>query len=252
MEMIRRDLIRPNDWNVNAFDPDQYPKLVESIRGKGFMEPLKVMAALDRPGHYLLIDGYHRWKAAGELALTELPCEVWEVSAEEAKLRGLQLNYLRGQPVPDRLASLVHDLNREISLPDLAALLPWTEAQLRDSLELLKLPADLRQRVEAQAGAQSEKAPIPVTVVMLPQEHQLFEQAMARARKELGKGARRGGLWAHVCRRYLGHVQTTDDDPAPGEDEPDLTPEASTMELGEAGVEDDERVVLRPLGELGP
>jgi len=203
MQMIRREQIHPNDWNANAFDPENYPKLVESIRSKGLMEPLKVMAAPDRPGHYLLIDGYHRWKAAGELGLTELPCEVWEVTAEEAKLRGLQLNYLRGQPVPDRLASLVHDLNRELSLPGLAALLPWTEAQLRDSLQLLKLPADLRQRVEAQAGAQAAKAPIPVTVVMRPQEHEAFEQAMALARRELGKGARRGELWAHVCRGYL-------------------------------------------------
>jgi ParB/RepB/Spo0J family partition protein len=203
MQIIARDAIRPNDWNVNAFDPEQYPKLVESIREKGFLEPLKVMRDPAAPGQYLLIDGYHRWKAAGELGLAELPCEIWEISPEEAKIRGLQLNYLRGQPVPDRLAHLVHDLHRELTLEDLSGMLPWSTAQLRDSLELLKLPADLREQVEQQATARAEHAPIPVTVVMLPGEHQLFEEALARARDEMGKGARRGQLWAHVCRHYL-------------------------------------------------
>lgn len=122
--LIPRDRIHPNDYNVNDFDPADYPKLVESVRSWGLLEPLKVMCDPERTGHYLLLDGYHRWKAAGELALQELPCEVWRITAEEAKLRGLQLNYLRGQPVPDRLAHLIHDLNRELSLPDLASLLP--------------------------------------------------------------------------------------------------------------------------------
>jgi len=247
MEMIRRDLIHPNDWNVNAFDEANYPKLVDSIRSKGFMEPLKVTADPDRPGHYLLIDGYHRWKAAGELGIEELPCEVWEVSAEEAKLRGLQLNYLRGQPVPDRLASLVHDLNREMTLEDLASMLPWSQAQLRDSLELLKLPADLSRRLEEQVAAHAAQAPIPVTVVMLPMEHEAFERAMARAKQELGKGARRGELWAHICRCYLRPVEEPPRLGAPSATD-DGVPEGVE---GAAQAADGEPVgvLLRPLGE---
>lgn len=203
MQTIRRDRIRPNDWNVNAFDPEHYPKLVDSIRLNGLMEPIKVMPDPARDGHYLLIDGYHRWKAAAELGIEELLCEVWTISVEEAKIRGLQLNYLRGQPIPDRLANLVHDLNRSFSLDDLAAMLPWSEAQLRDSMELLRLPADLERRLEAEAAEQAARTPIPVTVVLMPQEHQAFEAAMARAETELGQGSRRGQLWSHVCRQYL-------------------------------------------------
>jgi len=247
MEPIGRGLIHPNDWNVNAFDEAHYPKLVESIRGKGFMEPLKVTRDPNRTGHYLLIDGYHRWKAAEELGIEELPCEVWEVSADEAKLRGLQLNYLRGQPVPDRLASLVHDLNRELSLDDLASMLPWSEAELRDSLELLKLPADLSRRLEEQVAAHSAQAPIPVTVVMLPREYDAFEAATARAKQALGRGARRGELWAHICRCYL----------RPAEEPPRLGAPSATDDGVPEGVEgaaqaaDGEPVgvLLRPLGE---
>ena len=203
MQIIARDLIHPNDWNVNAFDPTHYPKLVESIEQKGMMEPLKVTPDPQRQGEYLLVDGYHRWKAAEELGINELPCEVWEISLEEAKLRGLQLNYLRGQPVPDRLAGLVHDLHRTLSLDDLAAMLPWSMEQLRDSLELLKLPADLRQQVEARATQQAASAPIPVSMVLLPSEYETFEQAMARAQDELGGQPRRGQLLYKVCSEYL-------------------------------------------------
>ena len=202
-EMIARERIRPNDWNVNAFDAVNYPKLVESIREKGIMELLKVMPDPEREGDFLLVDGYHRWKAAGELGIEELPCEVWGIDAEEAKIRGLQLNYLRGQPVPARLASLVHDLNRTYAVDDLAKMLPWSASQLQDSLELLKLPADLETALQQQAARDAAEAPVPVTVVLLGKEHEQFEKAMSKAKEELGRSARRGQCLAEICAAYL-------------------------------------------------
>jgi ParB/RepB/Spo0J family partition protein len=202
-EMISRERIRPNEWNANAFDPANYPKLVESIREKGIMEPLKVMPDPDGEGDFLLVDGYHRWKAAGDLGLEELPCEVWHISPEEAKVRGLQLNYLRGQPVPVRLANLVHDLNRTYAVDDLAQMLPWSESQLRDSLELLKLPADLQGKLEEQAMREAAEAPVPVTVVLLGKEHDYFQRAMQQAKQRLGKGARRGECLATICSHFI-------------------------------------------------
>jgi ParB/RepB/Spo0J family partition protein len=219
-EMILRERIRPNDWNANAFDPANYPKLVESIRTTGIMEPIKVMCDPEREGDFLLVDGYHRWKAAGDLDFQEVPCEVWDVSPEEAKVRGLQLNYLRGQPIPVRLANLVHDLNRTYAVDDLAKMLPWSESQLRDSLELLKLPADLQSKLEAQAAEEAAEAPVPVTIVLLGKEHDCFEAAMQLAKKRLGKGVRRGECLATICSHFVSgqasleenaEMETTDD-----------------------------------------
>ena len=201
--MIPRERIRPNDWNANAFDPANYPKLVASIQEKGILEPLKVMPDPDDSDGFLLVDGYHRWKAAGDLGIEKLPCEVWDISPEEAKVRGLQLNYLRGQPVPVRLANLVHELNRTYSVDDLAKMLPWSATQLKDSLELLKLPADLQAKLEEQAAQDAAEAPVPVTVVLLGKEHEQFQRAMARAKEELGKSARRGQCLERVCLVYL-------------------------------------------------
>jgi ParB/RepB/Spo0J family partition protein len=207
-EMIPREHIRPNDWNANAFDAANYPKLVASIRSDGFFEPVKLMPDPEHPGDYLLVDGYHRWRAAGDLGIEELPCEVWDISPEEAKVRGLQLNYLRGQPVPARVAGLIHDLNATFALEDLAGMLPWSTSQLKDSLELLKLPADLQGKLEEQAARDTAEAPIPVTVTLVGEEYQLFERAMAAAKEELGKGARRGECLERVCEVYLQGVDS--------------------------------------------
>jgi len=151
--------------------------------------------------------------------------------------------------VPERLASLVHDLNRELSLPDLASALPWSETQLRDSLELLKLPADLNEQLERQVRSRASQAPIPVSVVMLPREHALFEQALARAAEELGEGARRGELWAHISRSYLGQATggNTEGPFVEVEREPAVGDRAGTE--ADAPSSEAELVILRPLGE---
>jgi hypothetical protein len=114
------------------------------------------------------------------------------------------LNYLRGQPVPRRLAELVDDLNSTYSVDDLAKMLPWSASQLQDSLELLKLPADLRDQLDKQAPRNATEAPVPVTVVLLGKEHEQFERAMAAAKCEVGKDARKGQCLAEICAAYTG------------------------------------------------
>jgi uncharacterized protein YdeI (YjbR/CyaY-like superfamily) len=82
-------------------------------------------------------------------------------------------------------------------------MLPWSASQLKDSLELLKVPADLQDKLEEQAALDAAEAPIPVTVVLLGREHEQFEQAMAAAKEELGRNARRGQCLERVCEVYL-------------------------------------------------
>jgi len=215
--LIPRDRIRENPWNPNAFDPENYPKLVQSIREHGIMEPLKVMPDPEREERFLLVDGYHRWKAAAELAMEDLPCEVWEISLEDAKIRGLQLNYLRGRPVPQRLATVLHDLSATYSLEDLAGMLPWSETELKDSLEILRLPADLQRELRQQAQEQEAAAPHPVTVVLVGAEYAVFEGAMEHAKRAMGRGSSRGACLAEVCATYLKSQGVSDFD---GPDEP--------------------------------
>jgi hypothetical protein len=83
-------------------------------------------------------------------------------------------------------------------------MLPWSETELKDSLEILRLPADLEAEVRQQARDQEATAPHPVTVVMIGAEYEIFERAMEKARNELGRNVRRGQCVLRACEAYLG------------------------------------------------
>jgi len=82
-------------------------------------------------------------------------------------------------------------------------MLPWSSTQLEDSLELLKLPADLRETLDRQAEQNAAEAPVPAIVVLLGKEHAALKQAIEAAKEELGKGARRGQCLERICLSYL-------------------------------------------------
>lgn len=109
--------------------------------------------------------------------------------------------------MPRRLAELVHDLDRTYAVEALAKMLPWSPSQLKDSLELLKLPANLRETLDRQAEQDAARGPIPVTVVFLGKEHTAFQQAMGTAKEEPGKGARQGQCLERICVAYLDRVE---------------------------------------------
>ena len=73
---------------------------------------------------------------------------------------------------------------------------------------MLKLPADLQGKLEEQATRDAAEAPIPVTVTLVGEEFQVFERAMAAAKEELGRSARRGQCLGRVCEVYLQGVDS--------------------------------------------
>jgi hypothetical protein len=122
------------------------------------------------------------------------------------------------RPVPRRLAGVLHDLSATNSLEDLAGMLPWSETELQDSLEILRLPADLQAELRQQARDQEAAAPHPVTVVMIGPEHEIFDRAMEKGRSELGKNARRGQCLERICKSYLARQRDEAQAKCPRED----------------------------------
>lgn len=84
---------------------------------------------------------------------------------------------------------------------------------------------------------------------MLPREHAALQQAMTQAERELGRGARRGELWAHICQAYLNQSIAAPppqrDDPRP----PSVGDDRHLDEEAETTLASHEPVALRPLGE---
>lgn len=89
---IKVELLKVHPRNKEFFDDmegDKWKDFVESIKTSGIIQPLIVT------DDYVVISGHQRLKAAKELGLTEVPCEVHEyndkdgITAEDWKLKDL-------------------------------------------------------------------------------------------------------------------------------------------------------------------
>jgi len=142
--------ICPNPWNPNRQDSFIYEKELASLRRFGVVSPLVVRRIPPRTGRaaakgasplptisYELIDGEHRWKAAQELGITEVP--VWDlgdVPDAVAKQLTIILNETKGSPDPGKLGELLMDL-LETELPaDLLEVLPFPEQRFTELTKL--------------------------------------------------------------------------------------------------------------------
>jgi len=140
MEMVPLAKMKANPWNPNRMSEEIFAKELLSIQNNGFVEPIKLRELAD--GSYEIVDGEHRWRAATQLGLGEVPCvNLGPISDAQAKKLTIIANELRGAPEPVRLAALIKDLNTDISLEDLALELPMTRVEL-DSLVRSATPFD--------------------------------------------------------------------------------------------------------------
>ena len=90
-------LLDPNPWNPNRMGPANYARLKREL-ARGFLAPLLVRP---RGNRFQIIDGEHRFRLARELGCRAVPCVVATLSDQEARLKTLQMNGLRGENAPD-------------------------------------------------------------------------------------------------------------------------------------------------------
>ncbi len=133
-------------------------------------------------GKYQVLDGHHRVQILRELGHTEARCDVWEVDDREAKLLLATLNRLQGQDLPIRRAQLLHELLGEMSIDDLAGLLPETDKQLEELHALLEFPAEeIAAQLNAQAEQDEKVLPRIMTFVVTPEQEEVIDRAVEMA-----------------------------------------------------------------------
>jgi len=91
-------------------------ELAESIRTQGIMQPILVRALSDDPGHYEIIAGERRFRAAQLAGLKEVPVLVREVADENAAVMALIENIQREDLNPLEEAHGVRRLLDEFGL----------------------------------------------------------------------------------------------------------------------------------------
>ncbi|MFK7962261.1 MAG: ParB/RepB/Spo0J family partition protein, partial [Phycisphaerales bacterium] len=104
------------------FDDDAIDTLAESIRTAGLMQPIVVRPDAEQGGHYEIVAGERRFRAATKLGLMEIPAVVHEIddrtAAEWALVENLQredLNPIERADAFDRLRSEFGLTHQEIA-----------------------------------------------------------------------------------------------------------------------------------------
>ena len=190
--------LKPNPWNPNRMSDEMFHKLKEYIRREGMVEPIVVRS--DGEG-FEILGGYHRWLICKELGHATVPCVVLELDDRRAKVLSVNLNELKGQSLPQLLAELIHDLSKEATLEDLETQLPYSLSELKDSLEILKLPDGLDAWLEEEAERQERERPVILSFVVDNAEP--VELALEEASSRHEAGLTRGRALVEIARSYL-------------------------------------------------
>lgn len=201
---IPLDDLLPHPLNSNVMPEDMQAKLRAHIKRTSRYPFLVVRPHPEESGKYQVLDGHHRVAILRDLGHTEARCDVWNVDDREAKLLLATLNRLQGQDLPIRRAHLLHELLGEMSLDDLAGLLPETDKQIEELHALLEFPAEeIAAQLEEQAAEDEKVLPRILTFVVTPEQEELIERAVEMASDGTpGRDRKAKGL-ANLAQRFL-------------------------------------------------
>lgn len=97
--------------NPQYLTPKQMDSLKASIKRDGFCAPILVRPF--KSGRYEVISGNHRFMAACELGLSEIPCVISKMKDAAAKRLAINLNTIHGEPNAELLAPFLAELDIE-------------------------------------------------------------------------------------------------------------------------------------------
>ena len=106
-----------------TFDAESLAELAASIREQGIIQPLLVRPLADRPGHYQIVAGERRWRAARQAGLGQVPVHVREMSDAEVMAAA---EVLRSHIISESLS--VRQAEEAVALWREEQRLPWTAA----------------------------------------------------------------------------------------------------------------------------
>ena len=184
LRVLALGLLKPNPWNPNKMAPEKYESLKQNIKNRRDMQPIVVRPVSDQVHPYEIIDGEHRWRAAQEVGETQYLCLIVPMDDTQARLWCLTMNNVRGQPIPVKLANVLHELNKKIPETDLNKLTGYSTPEIRDYLSLLKLPQGLEETIKKKAEEEDRTAPVLFRVMLTRRQSRVLETALTLARKE--------------------------------------------------------------------
>ena len=134
-------------------DPGQLADLTASIKQQGVLQPILARPHPGTPGHYQIIAGERRWRAAQAAGLHEVPVLVRSLSDTDAMAAALVENLQRQDLDPIEEAEGYKRLVGEFGLTQdqLGNLVGKSRSHVANTIRLLQLPAALRTHVQSGA-----------------------------------------------------------------------------------------------------
>ncbi len=148
------DMLQPGPFQPRGpIDPTALAELTDSIRARGVLQPLLVRAHPQEPGHYQIIAGERRWRAAAAAGLHEVPALVRALSDIDAMAAALVENLQREDLNPIEEAQGYARLCDEFGMTQdaLAGAIGKSRAHVGNTLRLLNLPARVQEMVRSGA-----------------------------------------------------------------------------------------------------
>ena len=183
--------IRPDPLNPNQVNDQMMAALRADILERGFVQPVLVRPVptdADFDGYYI-IDGEHRWKVLKEAGAETVPCVIDDAGEDDARLRLLSMNRLRGEFVPVKLAGLLAKLASQMNETELRERLGMEDEEYAAALQIGSAGADVDERLAAAMVAEAQNAP-EVLTWRLPTEVAEKVEAEIQARLEAGAESR--------------------------------------------------------------
>ena len=132
--------LRPNAWNPNSMSAAKFARLKQEILDVGFIEPLVVVPCKTEDGvpYYRILGGEHRYRAATDLALKGVPCNVLDhpmFQDEEAqRAMNAKLIFLKGDVDRDKMVAMVKSLAEKYSSEKVRELFAVTDKTAWDRM----------------------------------------------------------------------------------------------------------------------
>lgn len=146
------DVLAPGPFQPRgAMDEAGLAELADSIRARGILQPLLARPHPDTPGHYQIIAGERRWRAASLAGLHEVPTLVRDYADADALAAALVENLQRQDLNALEEAEGYNRLVDEFGLTQeqLAKAVGKSRAHISNTLRLLNLPGAVKSALQA-------------------------------------------------------------------------------------------------------
>lgn len=203
VRMLAIDSVEPDPQNPNELPDDLMDTLKQDVRERGFVQPI-VVREIEPDGEeprFMLIDGEHRWRVLRELGYENVPAVVDDLNEDDAKIRNITLNRIRGQLVPIKMALLLADLSKRIPEDELVRRLGMDGAEFTDTLALVDFTDPVGDQVRQATAREEKEAPEVLQFVLTKKDAKVVEDVIAKLTDETTD---RAAALVKIARAYSG------------------------------------------------